>query len=160
MALHTYWKSEEFDQIKPSVYDWCRLAAFIDGEGSVQLNPYSNRRLGAVFQVRVIITNTNPALPLWLTANFGGNVVSRDHGNPKWKMAYTWSCTAARAAWILHNCMPWFLLKKAQAELVLEMQERIDHTRRGRGLSLSEAEREYRTGLQEQVKALNAKGPK
>ena len=24
------WKAEEFDGLKPTVYDWCRVAAFLD----------------------------------------------------------------------------------------------------------------------------------
>lgn len=153
------WRSEELKGLKPTVYDWARLAAFIDGEGSVQINPYSNRAKGSIFQARVLITNTNPILPLWLTETFGGNVVTRDHKNPKWKVAYIWSCTAGRASWILHNCMPWFLLKKAQAELLLEMQDRIDKTTHGRGRTISDAERDYRSLIHEKVKSLNHKGP-
>jgi len=153
------WRAEELGGLKPTVYDWCRLAAFIDGEGSVQINPYNKRPKGAIFQIRVLITNTNPALPLWITETFGGHVITRDFKNPKWKLSYCWSCTAARAAWILHNCLPWFLLKKTQAELLLEMQDRIDKTVQGRGRIVPDAERSYRSVIHEQVKALNSKGP-
>ena len=154
------WRSEEFAGFKPTIYDWCRMAAFIDGEGGVQVNPYSQRKNRGIVQCRVLVTNTNPALPIWLSATFGGNVVFRESGNPKWADRYTWSATAGRACWILFNCLPWMLLKKSQAELLLELQERIDQTRQGRNRTLSETERDYRVMIHEKVKLLNVKGPK
>ena len=156
VASRRAWKSEELDGLKPTVYDWVRMAAFIDGEGSVQVNPYGKRRL---HQVRILVSNTNAALTNWLLRTFGGNVVLRDHKNPKWKVAYIWSCTAARAAWILWNCLPWFLMKREQAELLIELQERKDLTRQGRSLRLPEEERAYRATIHERVKVLNHKGP-
>jgi hypothetical protein len=157
VASRRQWKAEELDGLKPTVYDWCRMAAFLDGEGCLQFNPYKRfRRKG---QVRIIVLNTNPALPTWILQTFGGNVVIRDHNNPKWKISYCWSCTAGRAAWIMHNCLPWFLLKKAQAELLLELQTHIDQTRQGRGRQISDEECAYRDGVHVEIKKLNAKGP-
>jgi hypothetical protein len=159
-ASRRHWREEQLGDLKPTVYDWCRMAAFLDGEGQIQINPFSNRKFGSIFQVRILVYNTDPALMLWLTATFGGNVVSRQHDNPKWKRSYTWSCTAGRAAWILHNCLPWFILKKPQAELLIEMQDRIDLTVQGRNRRLSDEERDYRKEIHRSVKALNAKGPR
>ena len=38
------WKAEEFDGLKPTVYDWCRVAAFLDGEGNLNINPIQDYR--------------------------------------------------------------------------------------------------------------------
>lgn len=150
------WKGEEFDALKPTVYDWCRMAAFIDGEGNLQVNPYKKTRRTIV---RIVIANTNPSLPAWLMDTFGGNTVIKIHDNPKWKPAYIWSCTAARAAWIMTNCMPWFVMKSEQAKLLIRLQENIDKTRQGRGRSVSEEDYSFRASIHEQVKRLNRKGP-
>lgn len=158
--LRRMWRSEEFDELKPTVYDWCRLAAFIDGEGHLNINPYgwTSQKTRKV-QVRVLVGNTNPNLPVWIQETFGGNVVLRRNKNPRCKDAYIWSCTAARAAWILHNCLPWFLLKRAQAVILLQLQEDIDKTHQARSFQLSEECVAYRTGLKDQLHKLNAKGP-
>jgi hypothetical protein len=157
LSTRRNWKAEELNGLKPTVYDWCRMAAFLDGEGSLQVNPYRKTRK---VQVRMLLVNTNPALSAWALQTFGGNVVIRRHDNPKWKDAYVWSCTAARAAWIMHNCLPWFLLKKAQAELLMALQDHIDSViRQGRGRRISDEDHEYRDGVHAQVKRLNATGP-
>lgn len=84
----------------------------------------------------------------------------RESDNPKWKDRYTWSVTAARACWILHNCLPWMMLKNEQAKLLLELQDDIDHTLQGRGRRLTQEQIDKRVDLREKVKFLNLKGPR
>lgn len=133
------------------------MAAFMDGEGNLQVNPYKGRRAA---QVRILIGNTDANLALWLRRTFGGNVCIRNNRkyNPKAKTSYIWSCTAGRAAWILHNSIPWLLLKSAQAELLMELQTNIDLTRQGRGKHVSDEVFEYRRSVHVRIKELNAKG--
>lgn len=150
------WRSEEFDGLKPIVYDWCRMAAFIDGEGTVDINTCGSK--ADRYIVRVLIGNTNPNLVIWLKRTFGGNVIYRVNRNPKAKNSYIWSCTAARASWILYNCLPWLLLKGQQAQLMMELQENIDTTRQGRGRRVSDESIAWRAGVKEKLRALNAKG--
>jgi hypothetical protein len=152
------WKAEEFDGLKPTVYDWVRMAAFLDGEGNLNINPRRNRGHEVQVQVRILIGNTNPALAVWLRKTFGGNIVLRHNVNPRAKHPYIWSCTAARAAWILTNCLPWFLLKTAQAEILIVLQEDIDSTRQGRGRKVSNETWERRFALKDELHKLNAKG--
>lgn len=150
------WRAEEYDGLKPTVYDWVRMAAFIDGEGNIQVLPYGPTGKRKKFQVRIIIGNTNPVLAVWLKETFGGNIIIRDHNNPKWKVATIWSCTAGRAAWILWNALPWFLLKKAQADLMILLQTHIDLPRKKR---VPDEVIAYRADIHRQIKKLNAKGP-
>jgi hypothetical protein len=152
------WKAEEFDGLKPTTYDWCRLAAFIDGEGNLNINPGKTKAGRPRFQVRVLVGNTNPVLPVWLKETFGGNIVLRINHVPSHKDAYIWSCTSGRAAWILHNALPWFLLKQAQAKILIELQEHVDMTRQGRGRTVTDDDNEYRVTLKDQLHVLNAKG--
>lgn len=155
------WKAEEFDGLKPTVYDWVRMAAFLDGEGNLNINPRydtRNNSRGWQVQVRILIGNTNPALPVWLRKTFGGNIILRQVKNLKAKDSYIWSCTSARAAWVLTNCMPWFLLKSAQAEILISLQEEIDATRQGRGRRVADASVERRMLLKQELHKLNAKG--
>jgi hypothetical protein len=158
------WKAEEFDGLKPNVYDWVRMAAFLDGEGNMNINPITDKRRsfngGLRYQVRILIGNTNPALPVWLRETFGGNIVLRNSQlhNPRAKQSYIWSCTSARAAWILQNCLPWFLLKLAQAKLLITLQEEIDTTRQGRNKFVAPERLVRRQEIKDQLHKLNAKG--
>jgi hypothetical protein len=158
------WKAEEFDGLKPTTYDWCRMAAFLDGEGNMNINPINDKRRklnnGLHYQVRILIGNTNPALPVWLRETFGGNIVLRNAQkyNPRAKQTYIWSCTSARAAWILQNCLPWFLLKLAQAKLLITLQEEIDGTRQGRSRVIAPERLERRQAIKDELHKLNAKG--
>lgn len=159
VASRRAWKSEELDGLKPTIYDWCRMAAFLDGEGHLNINPIpcrdgKNRRI----QVRLIIGNTSAELGKWLKDNFGGNIVLRQPKNPNARLQYIWSCTAARAAWILYNSLPWFVIKGAQAKILLTLQEEIDKTRQGRGRTVSDEQWNVRFELKSQLHKLNAVG--
>lgn len=157
-GLRRQWKSDELAGLKPTIYDWCRLAAFIDGEGNLNINHCSDARPRNI--IRVLIANTNQDLVLWLSRTFGGVVTMRVHNNPKWKPAFVWACSAARAAWVIHNSLPWMLLKNKQAALLLELQEDLDKTRQSskhEGISLDSIALRQRIGAE--VKRLNAKGP-
>lgn len=154
------WASEEFEGMKPTVYDWARMAAFIDGEGHISIcanrTSVGNRR----YQARIIISNTNPVLPNWLKETFGGFLLFRDvqKRNPKAKQVYIWNCTSQRAAWILHNCMPWLILKGAQAKILMELQECINKSRTSLGAPIALQDAARREDLKQQLHKLNARG--
>lgn len=155
------WKTEEFDGLKPTTYDWCRLAAFIDGEGNICITHNRTKKGSIRYMTRVLIGNTNAALPLWLKETFGGNIVSRSPKkyNPNSKHSYIWSANASRSCWILHNCAPWFLMKLAQAQLMMQLQERIDaNNYQGRGREVPAEEQQARLEIKQQMHKLNAKG--
>lgn len=154
------WKTEEFDGLKPTTYDWCRMAAFIDGEGHLSISGTYTAKGRPRYQVRILIGNTNAELPLWLRETFGGHTVVRDaqRYNPRSKQSYIWSANAARACWIMKNCEPWFLMKLAQAKLLMQLQERIDLTRQGRGREVPPEEQTARMEIKQQLHKLNQKG--
>lgn len=156
-GLRRQWKSDELIGIKPTVYDWCRLAAFLDGEGSLGFSKSPTRTI-----IRITVTNTDETLILWLSETFGGTFHERSEWkkNSRWSVAYNWSCSAARAAWILWNCKPWFIMKGTQAELLLEYQASMDDTRQNRYSRTATEIIEWRGLLREEVTSLNARGPK
>ena len=51
--------------------DWARLAAFIDGEGTIFIQRAGARGPHCLV---VIVSNTSPLLTAWLETTFGGNV--------------------------------------------------------------------------------------
>lgn len=158
-TLRGLWRSEELDGLKPTVFDWARLAAFIDGEGTIDIN---TSRAHPSFTARIIIGNTNPKLAMWLIKTFGGSVKllkQSDKYRTRWKDQYIWYAMSTRAAWCLFNAQPWMLLKDAQAELLMALQTNIDSTKQGRGRTVSSESIELRKRIKDDLHMLNAKGP-
>ena len=106
--------------------DWARLAAYIDGEGAILINRHSvKERIRKSMWLRVLVTNTDVRLPMWILNTFRlGAVSSQDksHRNANWKPAYKWlaSCQAAEA--IVKGCVPYFVLKQEEAAIALAFQ--------------------------------------
>ena len=130
----------------PTQLDWARLAAYIDGEGSVMIN---GRHL------RVVVSNTDPRLHVWLRHTFGGSIMAqRRYLNPRHSTAMKWDVSCRKAAWVLENCLPFLIIKKQQAEIGLAYQSRL----KGPGQRKSLAEISMRADLKDQLTVLNQKG--
>jgi hypothetical protein len=116
--------------------DWARLAAFIDGEGCIRVSSrtgYLGRdRRNMCLQIN--ISNTDPRLPQWLKETFGGGVYLRDHNhklNVKWANCFSWIVSTHHARVILERCLPYFVIKRDQAEIAIAFQK----TMQGKGRS-------------------------
>lgn len=102
--------------------DWARLAAFIDGEGCIKITSgYDHRRKGIQHRYRftVEICNTDPRLSQWCKQLWGGVIVYRDMKNRRWKNSYSWLVSERRAEAITKRCLPYFVIKREQAEVAL-----------------------------------------
>lgn len=115
------------DDISP--IDWARLAAFIDGEGCIRIatvkgNKTSSRR---VMYVEVTITNTDVRLVEWLARTFGGNsVCSRRAGlHQNWSQCFAWSVSSRHATALIEHALPYFIIKREQANVALAFQATI-----------------------------------
>ena len=138
------WKSKIFDGLVPTEVEWGMMAAYIDGEGSILINPRRGKEGGrytdeaATFYLKVTVANTDVRLMHWLKRIFGGTF--KDANTAKYyegrnvKTAWHWSCSSNRAVWILHNCFPLFVIKREQAEIGIRLQESMNRGHRGRAL--------------------------
>src|SRR5258705_8131274 len=111
------WKSVEYLGLRPTTIDWARLAAYIDGEGSINLSPRrTNTGKSLTLCAKVVVTNTDFRLAKWCLDTFGMKYYEHSN-NTSSKRSVNWaSCVYAqacgyKASWILLNCLPWFLLK-------------------------------------------------
>lgn len=141
-----------------SQIDWARLAAYIDGEGCIRIagvkgsTPYRRR----VLYVEVTITNTDLRLSAWLKSTFGGSVYinKQNRGNVRWASTTAWVVGSRHAARILEFCLPYFIIKREQADVALAFQRTIVVDRRygckGRPIELINQQ----TTLQEQLQTL------
>lgn len=159
------WKSDSYLGYKPHVLDWARLAAYIDGEGSINLTPRRTDTGGTLTLCgKVVVTNTDPRLAKWCLETFGMKFYSHSNNklrNPNWRGCYFAQACGYKAAWILRNCLPHFILKAARAEIVLEHQEstKAGTFQRGSGIRTPQNILDYRLNLKQRLSELNRRGP-
>jgi hypothetical protein len=137
--------------------DWARLAAYIDGEGCITIARMKGRsRISRpVLFLSVTIANTDPRLIQWLTSRFGGTAYTslRSH-NPKHSNVFTWNVASRHGAEIIRRALPFFVIKREQADIALAFQDTIISDRRygrsGRPPELIA----HQDGLRDQLSAL------
>ena len=101
--------------------DWARLAAYIDGEGCMAISRANLKsdNVCPTFTLQLCIVNTNPTLLLWCHDKFEGGIYPKNVHSERHTQSYTWAVTGQRAENIIRKCLPYFLVKREQAELVL-----------------------------------------
>lgn len=137
--------------------DKAYLAGLIDGEGTVSIVRLRGRKVGFQHYIACVeLSNTNWSMIQWVMERLGGSVVvdarKKVIGQ---KQIYRLGLRNRLAEKVLREVFPYLVLKSAQAELVLELRERINSLNRKR---LSEAERSYRAHLFDECAKLNRRG--
>jgi hypothetical protein len=88
------------------------FAGILDGEGYICINPK---------KLIIQIVNTDKNLIDWIHSVFGGNVVMKDHHNPKWKIQYTWNLSRKENIMALLSLVRHLLIVKSnKAEYLFE----------------------------------------
>ncbi len=135
--------------------DWARLAAFIDGEGTIHIA--SNGQVPKHLGLKVAISNTDPRLLAWLKERFGGSVSFLKSRSDKWKDAYVWTASSAHAEEILKKCKKYLIIKGEQANLALAFRKTF-RLGRNQHQELSIKERKVREGFKSKITVLNKRG--
>ena len=132
-----------------SVIDWARLAAYIDGEGHIALNENKMSNGKRYAYLRVIVTNTDPRLIIWLQRMFGGGVVRVERQQAQHRRAFKWTASCRHAEAILRGCLPYFIMKRDQADIALAFQETLRgyHRWKPRPEDVSDLRTQYREQL-------------
>ena len=150
--------------------DIARLAAYIDGEGTIYINR-QGKMCGGMKSPRyflsLIISNTDPRLMSWLKQTFDGSVygvnfkcVTSHLGKKK---ILRWQVNERIAYHVLKACLPFMIMKKQQAEvgiafMGLKQKREItmrDHLGRIRREPLSDAEIAQRHAMKLEIERLN-----
>jgi hypothetical protein len=139
--------------------EWARLAAYIDGEGAILLNRFSEKSgPGKQFNMwlRVVLVNTDFRLPQWCQDIFGG-VLTAEHRkeNPNHRPVLRWHCSCKHAEWILKGCYQFFLIEREEADIALAFQRTLG----GPGKRVSHETRQHREDLREKLHLLKRKSP-
>lgn len=126
----------DYTKLTPSEMDWARLAAYVDGEGSILMTErhYPGKDYLGMY-IRVVVSNCDPRLPRWCSQTFGGVfVVSSRQQKSNHRLGLKWHVSCRHAEWVLRNIRPYLLLKGEQADVALAFQETLDPAARRRGL--------------------------
>jgi hypothetical protein len=144
-------------QSEPTQIDWARLAAYIDGEGTVYINREKPRK--ADWSPRhflcVMVTNTDSRLINWLVERFGGTVYSVPCNLGK-KPIYRWQLNERLAAHVLRNCLSFMIMKREQAEVGVAFSDLKKRTS-FRRIKVPESVIVARDAAAQRIKDLNGK---
>jgi hypothetical protein len=115
------------------------MAGIMDGEGTFYIGNYSgNRKNGDKhFQTLIAIATTDKSLMDWLHNIFGGGVRSytpKQMAKNSRKQVYRWCATSNRMLQICQIILPYLVIKKRQAEIMIEIRETFndEHNIKGR----------------------------
>lgn len=120
--------------IRPTEIDKAMLAAFIDGEGSIAIH-YQKAKDGGEFgtyHLRIFVCNTDPRLIQWCKDIFGASYSSYENGGRAKKRLFRWWCYGDKASEVLKMCLPYFILKRKEAELAIFFQDCLMSERKHR----------------------------
>lgn len=130
-----------------------QMATFLDSEGSIVI---SNRGDGS-YSIRIQVSNTDIRLMMWLKERFGGGFSAVRAANARCKPSFIWGTNCRKAATVLQQCLPYFILKREQAEVALAYQALLEMGR-NQQRPLSEVDVQAREGLRTQMRILNKRG--
>ena len=149
-------KSFEVEQKAPLVsdIDWARLAAFIDGEGSIMISVLkANRR--PHHRLQVVVSNTNINLMTWLKRTFGGSVYSSNWDDGRKKRIFRWQLNERQAEIILKGVERYLLIKQEQALLALAFKASKWQRRWGSDRLIPDEILQERENFRAKIRALN-----
>jgi hypothetical protein len=117
-------KDKRTGTVVPTEMDYARLAAYIDGEGCISMSVSRKKEWKHdTISVFLSVHNTDPRLITWCLERWGGRVYKTEQSNKKWSDSYGWRVTCQQARAILESCLPFFILKREQAELAIALQK-------------------------------------
>lgn len=136
--------------------DLAYIAGFFDGEGSITIHQNwrpSPRGKSPNHTLQVSIGNTDPSILIWLHANFGGSLVSRQ-SRPRHRDVTQWTVRAASALPFLVAIRPFLRMKKRQADVAIEYQK----TKSMRGpIRVTPEDIQWREAQRETLRQLNGR---
>lgn len=104
------------------------MAGILDGEGSLSIGNYSgNRKNGDKhFQVNIAICSTDEILINWIVDTFGGykgKYTPKQMSRNGRKQVFRWQCSSDRLEHICEITLPYLIIKKRQAEILIQMRK-------------------------------------
>ena len=134
----------------PTALAWA--AGFIDGEGCIQAPVRLRERNRRGYGLSLYVGQVDPRPLHRLADTFGGLVYPKSRQSGERRQMFMWRVTGLTAADALSALLPYLLVKREQAELALQLRERItSYVQVGR--KVDDAETEARLSLVAAIKA-------
>ena len=145
------------------IADKARLAAFIDGEGTIYINVSSRLRGRAKspqYNLSVTITGTTPIFMNWLKQTFDGSLYFVKYEKSKHlgkRQIIRWQVNGRMANTVLSNVVQYMIIKRPQAEVGLAFLNLMKPKMGGykRQPALTEADIALRHGMKLEIERLN-----
>src|SRR6185295_11739251 len=101
------------------------LAGVVDSDGwiGIDKSPINARRKSPRYQPAVVVTNCSVPMMELFKREFAGSIMLRKQVLAHHKPTYRWKVCNRMAAEICRQIIPYLLVKRAQAELVIEMMD-------------------------------------
>ncbi|MFH1473645.1 MAG: hypothetical protein ABIE55_02005 [Candidatus Aenigmatarchaeota archaeon] len=129
------------------------IAGIVDGEGHVFITFTRTQN----YLCGVDVMNTDKRVLEFFVKYFGGNILLRKRAKPNHKDSYRWQCFGSKAAKLCRCILPYLIVKRKQAELLLEFSKTL---RKGpnENYKLSKKVENKRKMLIKKIKVLNKRG--
>ena len=128
------------------------VAGLVDGEGTIIIACHSQQKNTFYPQVAIGMCKARRTLNR-LKSIYGGNIHRRKL--PSGKFLDNWTTLCRQAEKFLRDIYPYLRIKKKQADLVFELNERISVGQRDNWQGLGKGEAKIRRQLYEKMKKLN-----
>lgn len=103
------------------------LAGIVDGEGCISLEKRENNN----YRIVISVANTDGRLIDWIFENFGGRIKIHNRGEIH-KKSWKWIITGQKAISLIKDIIPFLIVKKNQAELILLLDGKYINYGRGK----------------------------
>jgi len=160
--------SKRSDYIKKeyTVAQSAYMAGIMDGEGTFYIGNYSgNRKNGDKhFQTLIAVATTDKSLMEWLFNTFGGGFreyTPKQMAKNSRKKVYRWQATSNRMLHICELILPHLVIKKRQAEIMIEIRKTFNDAQNIKGRqhvqNLPKGILELRQTLMDELKLLHTR---
>jgi hypothetical protein len=101
-------------------------AAFFDGEGNISITRQkaATSKHGFYYALRLTVAQVDPAPLRIYLALYGGTLKERPATQANHRDAWVWIASAGPGTKALRAMLPYLIIKRAEAELALEFQDR------------------------------------
>ena len=131
-----------------------RMAMAIDTDGHIVISKQNE-----MYSMSIGFTNTNIKLIEWVVNNYGGKIPNaRNHNNINHKEIYGWQVYSYKAYKILKIIRPYLIIKGEQADLAMELYEKVSKWKYVRNHRMPEHKRRLAEDLYLRCRHLNKKG--
>ena len=150
-------KGENYGTKMDEKHKYAQLGSFIDGEGTISISKDTRSRNHSYSQ-RLIITNSDARLIVWLVDNFGGTFPDPiKYDDENWKNVYYWKLNGRNSYKLIKKIRGHLLLKQEQADCAIDLYEKVAKWNYG-GKPVSKYKQDLSKELYKRCKKLNKVG--